>query len=70
MLINMSSSSPGWRKVLTPGGVVHYFGVLFTSEGKMERDIDRWIGAVVAAVMQSLYQSVLVKKEVSRKAKL
>uniref|UniRef100_A0A671TEK4 Reverse transcriptase domain-containing protein n=1 Tax=Sparus aurata TaxID=8175 RepID=A0A671TEK4_SPAAU len=34
-----------------------YLGVLFTSEGRMEREIDRRIGAV-AAVMRSLYRSV------------
>ncbi|KAK3574557.1 hypothetical protein QTP86_010171 [Hemibagrus guttatus] len=35
----------------------------------MDHEIDRWIGAV-AAVMWSLYRSVVVKKELSRKAKL
>ena len=46
-----------------------YLGVLFTSEGRMEREIDRWIGAA-SAVMRSLYRSVVVKRELSRKAKL
>uniref|UniRef100_A0A671UNG7 Reverse transcriptase domain-containing protein n=2 Tax=Sparus aurata TaxID=8175 RepID=A0A671UNG7_SPAAU len=46
-----------------------YLGVLFTSEGRMEREIDRRIGAA-AAVMRSLYRSVVVKRELSRKAKL
>ncbi|XP_016305013.1 uncharacterized protein LOC107660256 [Sinocyclocheilus anshuiensis] len=46
-----------------------YLGVLFTSEGKMERQVDRRIGAA-SAVMWSLYRSVLVKKELSLKAKL
>ncbi|KAK3506681.1 hypothetical protein QTP70_014290 [Hemibagrus guttatus] len=46
-----------------------YLGVLFTSEGRMEREIDRWIGAA-AAVMRFMYQSVVVKKELSRKVKL
>ncbi len=41
-----------------------YLGVLFTSEGRMEREIDRRIGAA-SAVM-----SCVVKKELSRKAKL
>ena len=41
----------------------------FTSEGRMEHENDRRIGAA-AAVMQSLYRSVVVKKELSRKAKL
>ena len=42
-----------------------YLGVLFTSEGRMERETDRRIGAA-AAVMPSLYQSVMVKRELSR----
>ncbi|KAK3556314.1 hypothetical protein QTP70_007118 [Hemibagrus guttatus] len=46
-----------------------YLGVLFTSEGRMDCEIDRRIGAA-AAVMRSMYWSVVVKKELSRKAKL
>ncbi|KAK3574348.1 hypothetical protein QTP86_005151 [Hemibagrus guttatus] len=46
-----------------------YLGVLFTSEGRMDREIDRQIGAA-AAIMRSMYRSVVVKKELSRKAKL
>ncbi|KAK3542027.1 hypothetical protein QTP86_010850 [Hemibagrus guttatus] len=46
-----------------------YLGVLFTSERRMDHEIDRRIGAA-AAVMRSMYQSVVVKKELSRKAKL
>ncbi|KAI3375226.1 hypothetical protein L3Q82_021728 [Scortum barcoo] len=46
-----------------------YLGVFFTSEGKMEREIDRRIGAA-SAVMRSVYRTVVVKKELSRKAKL
>ncbi|TWW56043.1 hypothetical protein D4764_08G0000300 [Takifugu flavidus] len=46
-----------------------YLGILFTSEGRMEREIDRRIGAA-SAVMRVLNQSVVVKKELSRKAKL
>ncbi|KAK3556221.1 hypothetical protein QTP70_006736 [Hemibagrus guttatus] len=46
-----------------------YLEVLFTSEGRMDREIDRRIGAA-AAVMRSMYRSVVVKKELSRKAKL
>ena len=38
-----------------------YLRVLFTSEGKMELEIDRWIGAA-SAVMRALYQSVVVKE--------
>ena len=46
-----------------------YLGVLFTSDGTMEREIDRRIGAA-SAVMRTLHSSVVVKKELSRKAKL
>nr|XP_049577497.1 glycine receptor subunit alpha-3 isoform X2 [Syngnathus scovelli] len=46
-----------------------YLGVLFTSEGRMEREIDRRIGAA-SAVMRTLYRSVVVKRELSQKAKL
>ncbi|KAK7913154.1 hypothetical protein WMY93_013365 [Mugilogobius chulae] len=46
-----------------------YLGVLFTSEGRMEREIDRRIGAA-SAVMRLLYQTIVEKKELSRKAKL
>uniref|UniRef100_A0A8C6W0Z1 Reverse transcriptase domain-containing protein n=1 Tax=Nothobranchius furzeri TaxID=105023 RepID=A0A8C6W0Z1_NOTFU len=46
-----------------------YLGVLFTSEGKLEREINRRIGAA-SAVMRALYRSVVVKRELSQKAKL
>ncbi|KAK3550042.1 hypothetical protein QTP86_018660 [Hemibagrus guttatus] len=68
----------GWKKVactLQAGGEVlpqveefKYLGVLFMSEGRMDLEIDRWIGAA-AAVMRSMYWSVVVKKELSRKAR-
>ncbi|XP_061647372.1 uncharacterized protein LOC133486367 [Phyllopteryx taeniolatus] len=38
-----------------------YLGVLFTSEGRMEREIDRRIGAA-SAVMRTLHRSIVVKK--------
>ena len=44
-----------------------YLGV--TSEGRKECEIDRQIGAA-AAVMRSLYWSVVVKRELTQKAKL
>uniref|UniRef100_A0A8C6MCM8 Reverse transcriptase domain-containing protein n=1 Tax=Nothobranchius furzeri TaxID=105023 RepID=A0A8C6MCM8_NOTFU len=46
-----------------------YLRVLFTSEGKLEREIDRRIGAA-SAVMRALYRSVVVKRELSQKVKL
>ncbi|TWW76582.1 hypothetical protein D4764_13G0012440 [Takifugu flavidus] len=38
-----------------------YLGVLFTSEGRMEQEIDRRIGAA-SAVMRTLHRSVVVKR--------
>ncbi|TWW57360.1 hypothetical protein D4764_07G0000790, partial [Takifugu flavidus] len=46
-----------------------YLGVLFTSEGRMEQEIDRRIGAR-SAVMRTLHRSVVLKRELSQKAKL
>ncbi|KAK0142406.1 hypothetical protein N1851_019850 [Merluccius polli] len=46
-----------------------YLGVLFRSEGRLEREIDRRIGAA-SAVMRTLHGSIVVKRELSRKAKL
>ncbi|XP_048880792.1 uncharacterized protein LOC125748552 [Brienomyrus brachyistius] len=46
-----------------------YLGILFTSGGTMEREIDRRIGAA-SAVMRALHRSVMVKRELSQKAKL
>lgn len=43
--------------------------VLFTGEGWMEREIDRWFGAA-SEVIQILRSSVVVKKELSQKSKL
>uniref|UniRef100_A0A3P9D6Y1 Uncharacterized protein n=1 Tax=Maylandia zebra TaxID=106582 RepID=A0A3P9D6Y1_9CICH len=46
-----------------------YLGVLFASDGRRELEIDRRIGAA-AAVMRTLHRSVVVKRELSVKAKL
>ncbi|TWW67224.1 hypothetical protein D4764_02G0002650 [Takifugu flavidus] len=46
-----------------------YLRILFMSEGRMEREIDRRIG-VASTAMRALNRSVVVKKELSRKAKL
>ena len=46
-----------------------YLGVLFMIEGKLEREIDRWLGAA-SAVMRTLKRSVVVKRELSQKEKL
>ncbi|KAI3353353.1 hypothetical protein L3Q82_019888, partial [Scortum barcoo] len=61
-------SPGGWRGPASSGGVqVSRVLFLFTSEGKIEREIDRRIGAA-SAVMRSVYRTVVVKKELSRKA--
>jgi len=57
------------EEILSQAEEFKYLGVLFTSEGRMEREIDRRIGAA-SAVMRALHRSVVVKKELSRKAKL
>ncbi|MDF4341185.1 hypothetical protein P3480_25615, partial [Vibrio parahaemolyticus] len=46
-----------------------YLGVLFTSEGRMKHEVDRWFGAV-SAVMWALRRTIKVKRELSWKAKL
>lgn len=43
-----------------------HLGVLFTSEGRMEGEIDRWI----CGIKQALYRTVVVNKELSWQAKL
>jgi len=45
-----------------------YLGVLLAIEGRMEREIDRGISAS-SAVMWALHQPVVVKKELSQKAR-
>ncbi|MEQ2294934.1 hypothetical protein AMECASPLE_008937 [Ameca splendens] len=51
----------GW---LPPGQVEQFkdFSVLYTADGWMEQENDRWIGTS-SAVMWSLVLSVMVKKE-------
>ena len=46
-----------------------YVRVLFTIEGKMKCEVDRWINAA-SAVMRALCQTVMVKTELSQVAKL
>ena len=50
-----------WGESLPQLEEFKYLGVLFTSEGKMEREIDRWIGAA-SAVMWTLKWSVVVRR--------
>ncbi|KAK0136316.1 hypothetical protein N1851_027786 [Merluccius polli] len=53
-------------EILPQVGEFKYLRVLFTSEGRMEWEIDRRIGAA-SAVMRTLHGSVVVKRELSRK---
>ncbi|KAF7652554.1 hypothetical protein LDENG_00095270 [Lucifuga dentata] len=46
-----------------------YLGLLFMSEGRMEREIDRQIGTA-SEVLRTLYRTVVVKRELSQKARL
>lgn len=46
-----------------------YLGVLFKSGGKIEREMDKRFGAA-SALMQVLYWTIVVKWEMSLKAKL
>ena len=45
-----------------------YLRVLFTSEGRVKLEVNRQIGAT-SAVMQTLQQSVVVKRELGWKTK-
>ena len=46
-----------------------YLEILITSDSKLEREMDRWIGAL-SAVIRVLCQFVIVKRELGRKANL
>ncbi|TWW65163.1 hypothetical protein D4764_21G0000630 [Takifugu flavidus] len=61
--------SPVKEEILPQVEEFKYLGVLFTSEGRMQQEIDRQIG-VASAVMWTLHRSVVVKREPSQKAKL
>lgn len=48
-----------------PGLLLEYLGILFTSDWKMEREDDRWIGAA-SIVMWTLYQSAVMERELTQ----
>ena len=54
---------------LKQGEKFKYLGVAFTSEGKQDEELDTRIGKA-SAVMRALHNSVVIKRELSRKAKL
>ena len=45
-----------------------YFGVAFTSDGRQDEEPDTRIGKA-SAVMRALHDSVVIKRELSKKAK-
>ena len=62
--------TPGWGRVASQSvEEFKYLGVLFRSCRKIKWEIDRWTGAS-SAVMRMLKHSVVVKRELSQKAKL
>ena len=63
----VGQSTLGRGIVTSPSGGVKVFRALV--QGKMEWETDRRIGAV-SAVMRTLTLTVMVKRELSRKAKL
>ena len=46
-----------------------YLGVAFTSDGRQDEELDTRIGKA-SAVMRALHNSVAMKRELSKKAKL
>ncbi|KAK3545735.1 hypothetical protein QTP70_011333 [Hemibagrus guttatus] len=70
LMAHMKVDTQGFKNLLEGSSFLKWrslsLGVLFTSEGRMDCEIDRRIGAE-AAVMQSMYRSVVVKKELSWK---
>ena len=46
-----------------------YFGVAFTSDGRQDEELNTRIGKA-SAVMRALHYSVVMKQELSKKAKL
>ena len=46
-----------------------YLGVAFTSDGRQDEELDTQIGKA-SAVMRALHHSVVMKRELSKKAKL
>ena len=65
----MESSLQVGNEILPQVEEFKYLGVLFTSEGRMEREVDGRIGAA-SAVLRALQRPVDVKKELNQKAKL
>lgn len=60
----------GWGRVAAPSGRDEVsFRFLFMSEERLDQEINRWIGAPSAGP-QTLYQAVVVNKELNWRVKL
>ncbi|PWA30813.1 hypothetical protein CCH79_00017367, partial [Gambusia affinis] len=66
MPMKLTSNRRRWMHTFP---VEQCLGILFTNEGRREQEIDRQISAA-SAVKRALYRSVVVKRELSKKAKL
>ncbi|TWW63998.1 hypothetical protein D4764_03G0010060 [Takifugu flavidus] len=59
-----TSKSEAMEEILPQVEEFKYLGILFTSEGRMEQEVDRRISAA-SAVMRTLHRSVVVKRGVT-----
>lgn len=70
MRVSTSKSTPQvGGELLSEAKDFKYIRVLFRSDGKIKFVIDKQLGMMLA-VMKALYQTVVVKRELRRKAKL
>ena len=60
-LVSKNNSLSAWK--------FEYLGVAFTSDGRQDEELDTRIGKA-CAVMRALHNSVVMKRELSKKAKL
>ena len=61
--------SSSWWSSLKQVKKFKYLGVAFTDDGKQDQNLDIW-SSKASAVMRALHHSVVLKRELSRKAKL
>ena len=61
--------SASWRCIIEAGEKFKYLRVAFTSDGRQDKELDVRSGKA-SAIMRALHHSVVLKRELSRKAKL
>lgn len=65
--MRVSSTGSRWNATFWVGAEIYlkwkYLGVLFTRDGRMEQEMDQWIGAS-SSVKKVLLQLLVVKEEV------